>query len=81
MTGPALEMADAMITSGCSGLTLAKLLAERFPDARRADVYLAAAIAITDLEVDLVVAAAEIQELKRQVAAWQRGRLPEALAA
>lgn len=55
----AIQMADVMVSSGLSGVTLAKLLADRFPHAKRRDVYLAAAIAITDLQAELLIGAAE----------------------
>jgi len=54
-----IEIADLLVNSGASGVTLAKLLQEKFPHARRADVFLAVAIAITDLQAELLIARAE----------------------
>jgi hypothetical protein len=55
----AIQVADLLVNSGLSGVTLAKLLADRFPHATRRDVYLAAAIAVTDLQAELLIARAE----------------------
>jgi hypothetical protein len=55
----ALQIADLLVNSGFSGVALAKLLQEQFPHAKRADVYLACAIAMTELQAELLIARAE----------------------
>ena len=64
-----LQIADTLISSGCVGVTLSKLLHERFPAARRSEVFLGVSIAITDLHCQLLEAAAEADGLRRELAA------------
>ena len=54
-----IQIADLLVNSGYSGVMLAKLLQDRFPHAKRRDVYLAAAIAITDLQAELLIQTGE----------------------
>lgn len=63
MTG-ALLIRDTLLNSGCHGLTLSKLLAEQYPTARRAEAFLGAALAVTELQAELMIAQAEIEALR-----------------
>ena len=59
---PAFAMADCMV-SGLSGRALADALRHHFPNAKRADVYLAAGLAVAILQADLTVGQMEIAAL------------------
>ena len=64
----ALEIADALMNGGFVGVTLAKLLREKFGGASRYEVFLGVAIFATDAQVELLMADAEIADLRRQLA-------------
>jgi hypothetical protein len=64
-----LEIADTLVSSGVVGVGLAKLLRDRFPAAKRAEVFLGVAIAMTDIHAELLIAEAEIAQLRSQIGA------------
>ena len=57
----AFEIADTLINSGVYGANLAKLLADRFPTARRFEVFLGAALAMTHALSMILEAEIELQ--------------------
>jgi hypothetical protein len=59
-----LAIADCLISSGCAGITLSKLLHEKFPSARLSEVFLGVAMAITDLHAELLIAQAELLQAR-----------------
>jgi hypothetical protein len=64
---PAFAMAD-LITDGLHGQALREALHDRFPATPRAAVYDAIGIAVSMLEVDLLLARAERDEALRRLA-------------
>ncbi len=60
---PGAEMADAM-TSGLTGMALARCLAHHFPRAKRSEVYVAVGLAMTLMQADLTLAHMEIDILR-----------------
>ncbi len=65
---PAEDIADCM-TSGLSGVALSAALHNHFPTANRADVYLAAGLAVAVMQADLTLARMELDMIRRGVAA------------
>jgi hypothetical protein len=67
MTPPlvSLEIADVLIDSGCLGITLSKLLHERFPRATLSEAFLAMAIFATAMQAELLLAHAELLQVRR----------------
>ena len=63
----AFNLADLM-ASGLAGMALAYALQHQFPDAKRADVYLAIGQAIAILQMDLTLCQMEID-------LWRRGEM------
>jgi len=61
---PAAAMA-ACITSGPCGVTLSKLLHAHFPNARRAEVYLAISLAVAHLQAELTIGRMELDRLRK----------------
>lgn len=60
---PAAALADCMV-SGLSGKPLSDALRHHFPNAMRADVYLAAGLAVAILQADLTLAHMELAILR-----------------
>jgi regulator of protease activity HflC (stomatin/prohibitin superfamily) len=62
---PALAMADC-IASGLAGRALTDALSHHFPDAKRADTYLAVGLALALLQADLTLAEMEMSLLRNE---------------
>lgn len=71
-----LQIADTLISAGFVGVSLAKLLQDRFPASKRAEVFLGASIAVTDLHCQLLEAAAEAQGLRDELVALRAAWAP-----
>jgi len=65
---PAVAMAE-IIAGGLCGVTLSNALHTHFPDARRADVYLAIALGVARLQADATIAQMEVDLLRQEGAA------------
>lgn len=62
---PGADIADCIVSSGFSGMVLARTLHHHFPDAKRGDVYHGVGVAIALLQADLALAEMHIDILRR----------------